>query len=321
MGFIVVWHLAPSPHSKKALVSVQSLHVLRVRVWVISGHSGFLLLSKNFFRASFSAMNWRLFHSSGWVAPASRGPAGAGLEDGWSVNLYSTEETSSSFHQTINMERPGTTTAAARLLSAPLQGFLHTPGLSSPGTVGLPHTRLKVSLCLLNTNGWMNPTLYSHCTKCNGWLKRFWSDDHSTDVVLKPRNSLNWAPKGFCCFLVSFCAKRNDFLASCSFAFPSQVRRFILLIGLHWRCPCLLPQQRERLRTSLTISALITDSRRLFLLAAHSDIKVGKFAVLVKSLDDQEKLDSLYSAAFKRVVNKTHVSKSEMISINLVLVL
>ena len=50
----VVWWLAPSPHSERVLsstpgwgLSVWSLHVLPMYVWVLSGYSGFLPPSKN----------------------------------------------------------------------------------------------------------------------------------------------------------------------------------------------------------------------------------------------------------------------------------
>ena len=53
-GCTVVWLLAPSPHSERVPgsiptwgLSVWSLHVLPVYVWVLSGYSGFLPLSKN----------------------------------------------------------------------------------------------------------------------------------------------------------------------------------------------------------------------------------------------------------------------------------
>ena len=49
MGCTVLWWLAPSPHSKRVPgsipgwgLSVWTLHVLSVYVWVLSGYSGFL---------------------------------------------------------------------------------------------------------------------------------------------------------------------------------------------------------------------------------------------------------------------------------------
>ena len=53
-GCMVVWWLAPSPHSERVPssiptwgLSVWSLHVLPVYAWVLSGFSGFLPPSKN----------------------------------------------------------------------------------------------------------------------------------------------------------------------------------------------------------------------------------------------------------------------------------
>jgi len=62
-----VWWLAPLPHSERVpgsipgwALSVWSLHVLPVYVWVLSGYSGFLPLSR---RLVFVSLN-QMFPSS-----------------------------------------------------------------------------------------------------------------------------------------------------------------------------------------------------------------------------------------------------------------